>query len=265
MATQRAARGHSVPQRRHGSPRHGRRRRLARAGPARARRRGTMAPLHLRAARADDCRNPQRRDLRLRSQRHLATARHGSRRRSGRARALLKRLCADRRHARVSQHHSHRAEGRVRHRERRTGSHDHRQAQRQRAAGVRRRPVVYCPRLRLPPAESQRQSAHRPRPRQRSAGPLHSEHAAARRPRSAVLRLPQRQAAARGVSGSHRRAADMGSARRQRVGAVAGLAVRREDGSAERCAGPHRFQQPGDLPCAARRADAAGCRRRSSA
>ena len=225
MAPQRASRGHSVPERRHGSPGHARRRRVARPRPERTRRRRTVAPLHLGTARAADRGDPRRRDLRVRSQRHLAAARHGSRRRSRRARALLQRIRADGRHARVSQHRPRRAERRVRDCERRAGSHDDRQAQRQRAADFSRRTYVHGARLRLPPAESQRQSADRPRPRQRSAGQLRAEHAAARRPGSPVLRLPQRQAAARGVSGTDRRAADVDSARRQRVGDVAGLAA----------------------------------------
>ena len=44
--------------------------------------------------------------------------------------------------------------------------------------------------------QHQRQHPHRPRHRERPAGPLHSEHAAAHRARPAVLRVPERQAAA---------------------------------------------------------------------
>ena len=59
-------------------------------------------------------------------------------------------------------------------------------------------------RLRIPAAEHRRQHPHRSRHRQRSAGQLHSQHAAPHRPRRPVLRIPQRQEAARNVSGAHR-------------------------------------------------------------
>ena len=63
-----------------------------------------MAALRVGAARADDARDSRRADLRLRSQRHLAAARHERRRRSRRPRAVLQRLRADGRHARVPEH-----------------------------------------------------------------------------------------------------------------------------------------------------------------
>ena len=101
--------------------------------------------------------------------------------------------------------------------------------------------------------QHRRQPAHRPGHGQRSAGPLHPEHAAAHRARRTVLRIPQRQAAARGLSGADRRPAHVDSARGQRVGDVAGVAVRRADGSAERWPGPHRFQQARAISRAAQR------------
>ena len=71
--------------------------------------------------------------------------------------------------------------------------------------------------------------------------------------RPAVLRLSQRQAAARSLPGADRRAADVDSARRERVGDVAGVAVRRAHGTAERRARAHRVQQPRAVSRAAQR------------
>ena len=67
----------------------------------------------------------------------------------------------------------------------------------------------------------------------------------------AVLRVPQRQAAARSVPRADRRSAHVDSARGQRVGDVAGVAVRRTHGAAQRRARAHRLQQPGALSRAA--------------
>ena len=211
-------------------------------------------------------RDQGRADPRLRPQRHLAPARHQRRRRGGRPRALLERVRADRRQSRVSKHAAPRAGRRVRHRQGRPGSDDHRQAQRQRAARLGRRPHGYRARLRVPAAADRRQRAHRPRHRQRSAGPLHPHHAAAHRQGPPVLRLSERQAAARGLPGADCRSADVDSARRERLGDVAGVAVRRADGPAQRRARAHRVQQPRALPRDAQRPrrEAAGRRCRAS-
>ncbi len=184
---------HPVPRRRHGCLRHAGRRRVAGEGTRIRRRRRAVAALRLRPARAALAGHPRRADPRLRSQRRLAPARHERRRRGRPPRALLERVRADRRHARVPEHHPARAEWRVRDREGRAGSDDHRQAQRQRAAPVGRRPVGHRARLRLAPAATGGAPADGPRDRQRSAGPLHPEHAPAHRSRPAVLRLPERQ------------------------------------------------------------------------
>ena len=78
--------------------------------------------------------------------------------------------------------------------------------------------------------------------------------------RPAVLRVPERQAAARGIPRADRRSAHLDSARGQRVGDVAGVAVRRAHGAAQRRARAHRVQQPRALPGDAQRAqrEAAG-------
>ncbi len=248
MAAQRAAERHSVSSGRHGRDGDARRRRLARSRPGRARRPDPVAAIRVGAARTADGCDPRRRDLRLRPQRNLAAARYQRRRRSRRARALLERVRADGRHARVSEHAAARAKGGVRHRQGRAGGSDDRQTQRQRAPRLCRRTHRHGPWLRLPTAERWRQRAHRPRHCQRSARPLHPHDAAPHRPRQTVLWIPERQAAARGVSGADRRAADVGSARGQRVRDVAGVDVRRADGSARRRARAHRLQQPGALP-----------------
>ena len=69
-------------------------------------------------------------------------------------------------------------------------------------------------RLRLPAAAGRRQRAHRPRHGERSAGPLRSVDATAHRARPAVLRIPERQAAARGLSRADCRPAHVDSALR---------------------------------------------------
>ena len=102
-------------------------------------RQGALAAVRVRPARADDARDSRRADLRLRQQRHLAAARHQRRRRGRRPRAVLQRVRADRRHARIPEHDPARARRRVRHREGRSAGDDDRQAQRQRAARLRRR------------------------------------------------------------------------------------------------------------------------------
>ncbi len=207
-----------------------------------------LEALRIRTARTDDSRDQRRADPRLRPQRHLAPARHQRRRRGRRPRALLERVRADRRQSRIPEHRAPRTGRRVRHRQGRPGSDDHRQAQRQRAARLGRRPDGYRAWLRVPPAPDRRQRAHRPGHGKRSAGPLHPQHSPAHRQGPPVLRLPERQAAARGLPGADCRPADVDSTRRERLGDVAGVAVRREDGPAQRRARAHRVQQSRAFP-----------------
>ena len=112
------------------------------AGTGLGRRRRRVAAVRLRTARAAVAGHPRRTDPRLRPQRRLAAARHRRRRRGRPPRAVLERVCADRRHARVPEHHPARPARRVRHRQGRPGSDDDRQAQRQRPAPVGRRAVA---------------------------------------------------------------------------------------------------------------------------
>ena len=213
---------------------------------------GPLAPFRIGTARAAVARDPRRAGLRLRSQRHLAPARHEWRRRS-RSSTRCSRTPSRRPPTSASSPSTLRLapRRRVRDRQGRPGGDDHRQAQRQRASHLGRRPAGDGARLRPPPAAAQRQHPHRPRHRERSAGALHSEHAPPHRPGPAVLRVPERQAAAGGLSRADCRPAHVDSARDQRVGDVAGLAVRRADGPAQRRARPHRLQQPGALSRAA--------------
>ena len=101
LAAECAPRRHSVPEGWNGRAGHARRRRVA--WPWFPRRRGAnpLETLRVRPARAAHCGDPRRAGLRLRSQRHLAPARHEWRRGGRRPRALLERVRADRRHARV--------------------------------------------------------------------------------------------------------------------------------------------------------------------
>ena len=153
-----------------------------------------LAALRVRSARAVDPRHSRRADLRLRSQRHLALARHQRRRRGRRPRAVLERIRADRRHARVSEHGASRA---------RLASSSSPRADRRRRRSANTTAACCAspptgdgdgPRLRIPPAEHRRQRAHRPRHGERSAGPLHPITPLHIVARSSVLRLPQRQA-----------------------------------------------------------------------
>ena len=66
------------------------------------------------------------------------------------------------------------------------------------------------PRLRLPSAADRRQRPDRTRHRERSAGPLHSVDSTPHRQGPPVLWLPQRQAAARGLSGARLRSRSPG-------------------------------------------------------
>ena len=157
-------------------------------------------------------------------------ARHQRRWRSGRARVVLECLRADCGPARIPEHDPARSRRRIHHCERWAGGGHVRQTQRQRAANFRRRPPRHGAGLRIPSAEHRRQHPHRPRHRERSTGQLHPEHAASHRPRRAVLRLSERQEAARSLSGADRRAADVDSACGERFGDVADLVVRRAHG-----------------------------------
>ncbi len=253
VAASRAARGYPVPAGRHRRVGHARRRRLAGPRPPSAGRTGAMAAIRLRPARAADARDSGRADPRLRSQRHLAADRRERRWRSRRPRALLERLRADRGPARVPQHHPAGARRRVRHRQGRPGGGDHRQTQRQRAADLGGRPAGNRARLRTEAAESRRQRAHGPGHRQRSAGTLHPDHAAARRSRPAILRVHQHDAAGRILSGADRRSADVDSALGQCLGDVAGVALRRPPGAPQRFAGAHRLQPARAVPRAPQR------------
>ena len=112
------------------------------------------------------------------------------------------------------------------------------------AARLRRRPARHDAGLWVPSAVRRRQPAHRPRHGERSARQLHPLDAVAHRLRPAVLRLSQRVGTARSLSDADRRSAHVDSARRERIGHLAGVALRRQDGTAQRRARAHRLQQP---------------------